>query len=214
MNKGLFITLEGGDGAGKSTQMDNIEKYFEKLGYKCIRTREPGGTNIGEKLREILLDAGNSEMDPVTEMMIYAASRAQHVRELIKPALERGEVVLCDRFLDSSIAYQAGGRNLGDMVSAVNSYAIDGVMPDITFWMDINPELGRERIGFRDKPELDRLEQEKLDFHYKVYDTYKKISEAESNRVKRIDATRTIEEMRDEIYGYLDEFCTRLHSRG
>ena len=211
MNKGLFITLEGGDGAGKSTQMDNIEKYFEKLGYKCIRTREPGGTNIGEKLREILLDAGNSEMDPVTEMMIYAASRAQHVRELIKPALERGEVVLCDRFLDSSIAYQAGGRNLGDMVSAVNSYAIDGVMPDITFWMDINPEAGRERIGKREDSSLDRLEREKLDFHYKVYDGYKQICQSEPERVKRIDATRTIEEIRDEIYGHLEELCSRVH---
>ena len=211
MGRGLFITLEGGDGAGKSTQMKNIEKYFTDRGYTCIRSREPGGTAIGEKLREILLDTANSEMSDVTEMMIYAAARAQHVREFIRPALERGEIVICDRFVDSSIAYQACGRNLGDMVATVNSYAIDGVMPDITFWMDIDPEAGRKRIGNREDSELDRLEREKMDFHYRVYDGYSRLCEEDSERVKRIDATGTIEEIKDEIFGYLDELCTRLH---
>ena len=209
--KGLFITLEGGDGAGKSTQMDNIEKYFNERGFECIRTREPGGTPIGEKIREILLDPNNKEMDAVTEMMLYASSRAQHVRELIRPAMENGKVVICDRYVDSSIAYQTFGRDLGDMVKAVNKYAVDGVMPDITFWMDINPEAGRERIGHREDSSLDRLEREKLDFHYKVYDGYKQICESEPERVKRIDATKTIEEIRDEIYGHLDELCSRVH---
>ena len=212
MAQGIFITLEGGDGAGKSTQMDNIEKYFCERGYNCVRSREPGGTPIGEALRDILLDTANSEMEAVTEMLIYAASRAQHVREFIRPALERGDVVICDRFVDSSIAYQTYGRELGDMVRTVNSYAVDGTMPDITFWMDINPEAGRERIGFREDSELDRLEREKMDFHYRVYDGYKKLCEDEAARVKRIDATGTIEEIRDEIYGYLDELCARLHS--
>ena len=211
MSKGIFITLEGGDGAGKSTQMNNIEKYFEEKGYSCVRTREPGGTSIGEKLREILLDKNNSEMNSVTEMLIYAAARAQLIREFVVPALEEGKVVICDRFVDSSIAYQAYGRDLGDVVWQVNEPAIDGVMPDITFWMDIDPEAGRKRIGLRENTELDRLESEKMDFHYKVYNGYRQICEDEPDRVKRIDATRTIEEMKDEIYGYLDELCSRVH---
>ena len=211
MTEGLFITIEGGDGAGKSTQIANIEKYFINLGYKCHITREPGGTPIGEKLREILLNPNNKEMSATTEMMIYAASRAQHVAEVIKPAIERGEVVICDRYVDSSIAYQAYGRNLGEAVQEVNAYAIGEVMPDITFWMDIDPEAGRKRIGTRENSDLDRLEQEKIDFHYKVYEGYKQISIKQPKRVKRIDATRTIEEIRDEIYRHLDELCSRIH---
>lgn len=211
MSKGLFITLEGGDGAGKSTQMNNIEAYFDERGFSCVRSREPGGTSIGEKLREILLDPANCEMTAVTEMMIYAAARAQHVREFIRPALEQGKIVICDRFVDSSIAYQTYGRELGDMVQAVNEYAVDGVMPDITFWMDINPEAGRERIGFREDSSLDRLEMEKMDFHQRVYDGYSRLCQDEPDRVKRVNATGTIEEIRDEIYRYLDELCTRVH---
>lgn len=212
MRKGLFITIEGGDGAGKSTQIDNIRKYFDRLGYECLITREPGGTQIGEKLREILLDPENKEMSKVTEMMIYAASRAQHVSETIKPALQEGKIVICDRFIDSSIAYQSFGRDLGESVQKVNDFAIDGVMPDITFWMDIDPIQGRERIGKREDPKLDRLEQEKMDFHFKVYEGYKSISLNQPSRVKRIDATRTIEEIKDEIYRHLDELCSRIHS--
>ena len=211
MSKGLFITLEGGDGAGKSTQMNNIEKYFEERGYSCVRTREPGGTSIGEALREILLSPNTKNMTDVAEMMIFAAQRAQHVRELIRPAVEDGKIVICDRFVDSSIAYQHYGRELGDVVDRVNDIAIDGLIPDITFWMDINPEAGRERIGQREDSSLDRLEREKMDFHYRVYNGYKQLCEKHPDRFKRIDATRTIEEMRDEIYGYLDELCTRLH---
>ena len=211
MKQGLFITLEGGDGAGKSTQMNNIEKYFNERGYTCLRTREPGGTSIGEALREILLSPATSKMTDVAEMMIFAAARAQHVRELIRPAVEEGKIVICDRFVDSSIAYQKYGRELGDMVVQVNDIAIDGLLPDITFWMDINPEAGRERIGKREDSSLDRLEREKMDFHYRVYDGYQELCERYPERVKRIDATRSIEEMRDEIYGYLDELCSRIH---
>ena len=211
MKQGLFITLEGGDGAGKSTQMNNIEKYFNERGYTCLRTREPGGTSIGEALREILLSPATSKMTDVAEMMIFAAARAQHVRELIRPSVEEGKIVICDRFVDSSIAYQKYGRELGDMVVQVNDIAIDGLLPDITFWMDINPEAGRERIGMREDSSLDRLEREKMDFHYRVYDGYQELCKRYPDRVKRIDATRSIEEMRDEIYGYLDELCSRIH---
>lgn len=203
--KGLFITLEGGDGAGKSTQIRNIERFFEEKGLLVVHTREPGGTHISEKLREILLDNSNTEMSDVTEMMIYAAARAQHVKELILPALERGDIVICDRFVDSSVAYQAYGRELGDMVSIVNSYATGGLSPDITFWLDIDPAAGRARAA--KAGDLDRLEQEKLDFHYRVYEGYRLIAEKEPDRVKRIDASDTVDNIRDNIYEYLDALC-------
>jgi dTMP kinase len=203
--KGLFITLEGGDGAGKSTQIRNIERFFNEKGLVVVHTREPGGTQISEKLRDILLDNHNTEMTAVTEMMIYAASRAQHVRELIIPALERGEVVICDRFVDSSVAYQAYGRGLGDMVAEVNRHATGGRRPDITFWLDIDPAAGRARAA--KAGELDRLELEKLDFHYRVYEGYKKIAEAEPDRVKRINAADTVEEICSNIYACLEELC-------
>ena len=203
--KGLFITLEGGDGAGKSTQIRNIERFFTEKGLVVVHTREPGGTPISEKLRDILLDNDNSEMFAETEMLIYAASRAQHVRELVIPALERGEIVICDRFVDSSVAYQAYGRELGDMVSEVNRYATGGLRPDITFWLDIDPAAGRARAARAG--ELDRLELEKLDFHYRVYEGYKKIAENEPDRVRRIDASDTVENICSNIYECLEELC-------
>lgn len=205
--RGLFITLEGGDGAGKSTQIRNIESFFDKKELVVVHTREPGGTAISEKLRDILLDGGNSEMDPVTEMLIYAAARAQHVREFVKPALEGGRIVICDRFVDSSIAYQAYGRGLGDMVSIVNSYATDDLAPDITFWMDIDPKEGRERVS--KTGDFDRLEMEQLDFHYKVRDGYKALCSKYPERIKRIDASRTVDEISRDIEGYLEELCDR-----
>ena len=205
--RGLFITLEGGDGAGKSTQIRNIKSFYEMKGLVVVHTREPGGTQISEKLRDILLDSHNTEMDAVTEMLIYAASRAQHVRELVKPALDEGSVVICDRFLDSSIAYQAYGRGLGDMVKIVNSYATDGLTPDITFWMDIDPDAGKERVS--KMGDFDRLEMEASDFHYRVYEGYKAIAQSEPDRIKRIDASRSVEEISAEIIKYLEEICKK-----
>ena len=205
--RGLFITLEGGDGAGKSTQIRNITEFFEKKGCVVLHTREPGGTDIGEKLRAILLDKANTAMDPVTEMLIYAASRAQHVREVIEPALERGEIVICDRFTDSSVAYQGYGRQLGGVVAEVNREATGGLEPDITFWLDIDPEAGRERAG-REGP-LDRIELEKMDFHYRLYDGYKALAAAHPERIRRIDASAPIEVMRDKIYAHLSELCEK-----
>ena len=198
--KGIFITLEGPDGAGKSTQVENIKSYFENAGREVVVSREPGGTPISEKLRNIVLDNGNAEMDDITEMFVYAAARAQHVSEKIRPALDKGSVVVCDRFVDSSIAYQGYGRNLGDQVGEVNRYATGGLEPDVTFFMDLDPEIGRSRIG---KDVRDRLEQQKLEFHYRVYDGYKAICEKYPERVVRIDATRTIEEIKEDIYSKL-----------
>ena len=202
---GLFITLEGGDGAGKSTQMRNIESFFTEKGFTVRHTREPGGPRISEKLREILLDTENTEMEPVTEMLIYAAARAQHVREVVVPALERGEIVLCDRFVDSSIAYQAYGRNLGDMVAEVNRYATGGLKPDITIWLDIDPETGKKRASGDKGP--DRLDLEPADFHGRVREGYKAIAEAEPERFKRIDATGTVDEIKEKICRCLEDLC-------
>ena len=203
--RGLFITLEGGDGAGKSTQIRNIENYFAAKGIKVTHTREPGGPPISEKLREILLDTGNTEMDAVTEMLIYAAARAQNVREIVLPAMERGEVVICDRFVDSSIAYQAFGRELGSMVAEVNRHATGGLSPDLTIWLDIDPETGKARASGDKGP--DRLDLEASDFHERVREGYKAISEAEPERFRRIDASGSIEEIRDKIYSCLEELC-------
>lgn len=207
MSRGLFITFEGTDGTGKSTQIEFAREYFESRGFNVLMSREPGGTSISEKLRDILLDKANDEMSPVTEMMIYAASRAQLVSEVIIPAVNDGTVVICDRFVDSSVAYQAFGRGLGDMVAEVNSYATTGLAPDITFFMDIDPEVGRSRIA---GGELDRLEQEKSDFFRRVYDGYKSIAASDPGRVKTIDASGTVEEVRAAIEVHLDEITSGM----
>lgn len=207
--RGLFITLEGGDGAGKSTQIRNIEKYFASRGMTVTHTREPGGPPISEKLRAILLDTANTEMDAVTEMLIYAAARAQNVREIVLPALERGEVVICDRFVDSSIAYQAFGRELGDMVAEVNRHATGGLSPDLTIWLDIDPERGKARASGDKGP--DRLDLESSSFHSRVRSGYASIAESEPERFKRIDASGSIEEIEKLIAGCLDDLC---ESRG
>ena len=203
--RGLFITLEGGDGAGKSTQIRNTEEFFARRGLTVTHTREPGGTRISEKLRDILLDAENKEMHAVTEMLIYAAARAQHVREVVEPALERGEIVICDRFVDSSIAYQAFGRELGDMVAEVNCHATGGLKPDLTIWLDIDPEIGKARATHDKDP--DRLEQESTAFHTRVREGYWSIAASEPDRFKRIDATGTVDGIKDEIYRFLEELC-------
>lgn len=202
MSRGIFITLEGPDGAGKTTQIQMMKEYLESLGKTVLLTREPGGTGISEKLREILLDKENAEMSDTTEMMIYAAARAQHVAERIRPALERGEVVICDRFVDSSVAYQGYGRGLGDAVQEVNRYATAGLEPDRTFFMDLDPAIGRGRIG---KGVQDRMEREKLDFHYRVYEGYLKIWQANPYRVIRLDASRSIDTIQSEIRKHLQQ---------
>ena len=205
--RGLFITLEGGDGSGKSTQIRNIERFFNEKGLVVTHTREPGGPRISEKLREILLDKENTEMEAVTEMLIYAAARAQHVRQTVVPALERGEIVICDRFVDSSIAYQAYGRRLGSMVAEVNRYATDGLSPDLTIWLDIDPETGKARASGDRGP--DRLDLESSAFHARVRAGYASIAEAEPERFRRIDASGTIEEIEYLIKDCLDELCLK-----
>lgn len=207
MKRGLFITFEGGDGSGKSTQIGLLTEYMESQGYETVVTREPGGTAISESIRQILLDRNNSSMLPITETMLYAAARAQLVGELIRPSIEQGKVVICDRFLDSSIAYQAYGRNLGDAVQQINSYAIDGLMPDITVYLRIDPGIGRERISGR---EQDRIEAESEAFHRRVSDGYEALCRLDPDRIISIDASRTIEAIHEEIRGRVDRKIREL----
>jgi dTMP kinase len=202
--RGLFISIEGPDGSGKSTQIENIKKFFEDKNIEIVFTREPGGTAIGERIREIILDNSFKEMDPMTEAMLYAASRAQHVAQVIGPALEAGKVVVCDRFVDSSIAYQGFGRELGDAVEVINSYAIGPYMPDVTFLMKLDPNEGKHRIQ-ENRDTQDRLEHEKLAFHRKVYKGYLELEKRYPDRILGIDASRGIDEIRDEIYKKLEE---------
>lgn len=206
MRKGLFISIEGPDGSGKSTQISLLRKYFEERGTDVVLTREPGGTPISEKIREIILDKNNKEMDAMTEALLYASSRAQHVAEVIKPALEAGKIVICDRFIDSSIAYQGYGRGLGDCVRVINEYAVRGCMPDVTFLLEMDPKIGKERISADDQ---DRLEQEKLEFHKKVFDGYMEI-EKKFDRIIGIDAARSIEEISADIIKHIEMTMARL----
>ena len=191
---GKFITVEGTDGAGKSTQIKLLVDYLTGRGLQVVVTREPGGTNISEKIREIILDVENIEMDNVTEAFLYAASRAQHVSEKISPALKEGKVVICDRFVDSSVAYQSYARGLSlNLVEDINFYAVSGIMPDLTLFFDMPPRVGIARK--KDMHVLDRIEKEKMDFHEKVYNGYKELLEKYPERIKWIDARKSIDEV-------------------
>ena len=196
MTRGYFITFEGGDGSGKSTQISLLRDWLLQAGYDVILTREPGGTQISEKIRELILDPDNQEMADMTEALLYAAARAQLVSQMIKPALAEGKVVICDRFVDSSIAYQAYGRGLGDAVGVINTYAVDGCMPDLTILLRLDPEKGSRRIADR---EHDRIEQAPDAFHRKVYEGYLALEKAYPERIFGIDASGTIDEIADEI---------------
>lgn len=196
--EGRFITIEGTDGGGKSTQIEKLVEYLKSMGREVVVTREPGGTNISEKLREILLDAKNSEMTDITEALLYAASRAQHVEEKILPAVKEGKIVICDRFLDSSIVYQGYARGLDiEMIKTINSFALSKIKPDITLFFDIRPEIGILRK--KNMHDLDRMEQEKIDFHNKVYNGYKALLNENPERIKRIDAEKTIDEVYKQV---------------
>lgn len=201
MDRGLFITFEGPDGSGKTTQIERLKTFILEKGYDAILTREPGGTRISEKIREIILDKNNMEMDYMTEALLYAASRAQHVAQVIKPALEAGRAVICDRFMDSSIVYQGHGRKLGDCVRIINEYAVRGCFPDITFLLKVDPEIGKGRIK---ADEQDRLELEKLDYHREVFKAYEQLEKQYPARIIGIDASRSIDEISAEIQEHID----------
>jgi len=179
--KGLFVVFEGQDGAGKSTQIAALKAHLESCGREVILTREPGGTPIAEKIRELLLDRSNAGMDAACEAYLYAAARAEHVQNVIRPALERGAVVLCDRFLLSSLAYQGFGRQLGeDTIRNLNTLAMRGVEPDCTFYLSLDPKEGLSRIAARGEGK-DRIEMEEMDFHARVRKGYLHCASKDSN---------------------------------
>lgn len=185
--KGLFITFEGVDGCGKSTQLRLLGDYLTEKGYDPVFTREPGGCALAEKIRGLLLDVENSEMDKKTEALLYAAARAQHITQVIRPALDKGRIVLCDRFIDSSLAYQGVGRGLGiNNIMEINRFAMGGIMPDKTFFLDFPPELAFERMS--KKRVHDRLEQEAMQFHKMLYSGFVELAALYPERVIRVDA--------------------------
>ena len=207
MSNGYFISFEGVDGSGKSTQISKLKEYLEASGYEVVLSREPGGTDIGEQIRSVILDPKNEGMTAVTEALLYAAYRAQHVHDVIAPAVDAGKVVICDRFVDSSIAYQQYGRRLGECVRIINGYAIDGCMPDLTFLLKVKPDVGGTRIGSREK---DRIELEDKSFHEAVYQGYESLQEEFSERIVGIDAARSVDEIFAEIKEYMDRLLKEL----
>ena len=207
---GLFITFEGPDGCGKTSIMNLIKEYY-KRNEKIIFTREPGGTKISEKIREIILSNDNSNMSPRTEALLYSASRAQHIDELIKPNLDKGNIVISDRFVLSSLAYQGGGRELGvENVKKINDFAINGVNPDmiIFFYVDPLTTLKRKSLNV----DADRLELSGDDFHSRVYDTYMELLEKMKDEkvLKKVDATKSMSEVFEDVKNIIDEKLEEL----
>ena len=197
VNRGLFISFEGTDGSGKSTQLKKASEMLTAWGYDVTLTREPGGCPISERIREIILDVGSAGMTAECETLLYAASRAQHVAQVIRPALERGAIVLCDRFVDSSMAYQAYGRRMGeDVIARINEPATGGLEPDLTLFYDMSPEAAMSRRRSASVP--DRMERENEDFVLRVYDGFQRVVRENPRRVRRVDASGTVEEVFDQ----------------
>ena len=196
--EGLWITFEGGDGAGKTTQAALLEEWLRAQGRTVVRTREPGGSEVGQLIREIVLHH-RGDIAPRAEALLYAADRAHHVATVVRPALERGEIVLQDRYLDSSVAYQGAGRVLDSTeVRELSLWASDGALPDLTLLLDLDPAAARERLDSADKP-FDRLEAEKVDFHTRVRAAYLALADAEPERFLVVDAAASPDEIAEAI---------------
>ncbi|MBU6080105.1 dTMP kinase [Allobacillus halotolerans] len=196
---GLFITFEGVEGAGKTTALSYIHNQLTEAGYQVIRTREPGGIEIAEKIRDVILNPEHTAMEARTEALLYAAARRQHLVERVLPALEEGKIVLCDRFIDSSLAYQGYARGLGiDEVYEMNRFAIGDAMPDLTILFRIDPVEGLKRIAANKDREQNRLDLEKIDFHQKVFDAYEQLIDRFPNRIQPIDASQPVEAVQNE----------------
>jgi dTMP kinase len=194
--KGCFFSFEGPEGAGKTTMIAKLETFLREKGFDVLSTREPGGVRIAEAIRSIILNPDHTEMDGRTEALLYAAARRQHLLQKIIPAVEAGTIVLCDRFVDSSLAYQGFARGLGvDEVLQINQFAIDGYFPTLTIYFDIDPKIGLERIQKNKQREINRLDMESLSFHYKVREGYLKLAERFSERIVIIDASKPVDEV-------------------
>jgi dTMP kinase len=206
--KGLFISMEGPDSSGKTTQVQLLRRYLERRGLDVTVAREPGGTVIGERIRDIVLDNAHPEMDYLTEAMLYAAARAQMVSEVIMPALSAGKTVISDRFVDSSIAYQGGGRRLGDIVDKINAYAVRDCLPDVTFLLKIEPSAAEIRRSLRKN---DRIENEDIAYHERVYEAFLALEKTHADRIVGIDATLSEDEISEEVIRRVDALLAGGH---
>jgi dTMP kinase len=194
MNRGLFITVEGTDGSGKTTQIANMQAHLISLGCKVLLTREPGGTRISESIRSIILDPAYTEMSNTAELLLYSASRAQLVEQVIKPSIAESVTVICDRYVDSFFAYQGFGRGTDlELLEKITGIAVNGTIPDITFFFDLDPEIGLKRRFAA--TESDRIENEVMEFHKKVYAGYKILAGRYPKRIRTIDASRAADEV-------------------
>ncbi|MEE0966927.1 MAG: dTMP kinase [Bacilli bacterium] len=203
---GLFITFEGGEGSGKTTIAKLIKDYLEKEGYQVTLTREPGGVDIAEKIRDVIVDVNNTSMDKKTEALLYAASRRQHLVEKVLPVLEQDGIVICDRFIDSSLVYQGIARGIGiDEVYEMNMFATENILPKRTIFFDIKPEQGLQRVYSNKDREVNRLDLESLDFHQKVYDGYLTICEKYTDRIVKIDASLDIDSVFKQVLEKIKE---------
>lgn len=201
--RGIFITIEGPDGSGKTTALQQVVPRLQKeMNRKVVATREPGGSPIAEKIRSLILDPSHTDMDSRTEALLYAASRRQHLIEKVLPVLESGDVIFCDRFVDSSIAYQGYARGIGEEgIREINQFATDGLEPDVTLYIDVPAEVGIQRIHANlDEREYNRLDQEKLDFHEKVRAGYQQLAKANPERIVVVDGTMSREEVAETCY--------------
>ena len=192
--KGYFITFEGPDGSGKTTVTNRLCEILTEKGFDVVHTREPGGIEIAEEIRSIILDPKNTKMDAKTEALLYAASRRQHLVERVLPSLAEGKIVICERFLDSSLAYQGYGRQLGfDEVLGINLFATDNVYPDLTIYLDVDEEVGLSRLS--DRNYKDRLDQESLEFHHRVTEGYHEVLKRFKERIRIVDASKCFDEV-------------------
>lgn len=197
---GIFITLEGGEGSGKTTIAALVKEVLDKEGYHVTLTREPGGVEIAEKIRDIIHDVKYTNMDKKTEALLYAASRRQHLIEKVIPALDRGDIVICDRYVDSSMVYQGIGRGIGiDEVYQMNLFATESILPKRTIFFDITPEEGLQRVYSNEDREVNRLDLEDIQFHKKVYEGYNEICKKFPERIVKIDASQSIENVLDQV---------------
>ncbi len=202
----MFITFEGGEGSGKTTCIKHVVETLEKEGKTVVLTREPGGTPISEEIRNVILDKKNTDMDPRTEALLYAASRRQHIVQKILPSLKEGKIVISDRFLDSSLAYQGGARNLGiEEIYKINQYATEGLESDVTFFFDIEPEEGLNRIAANAGREVNRLDVEKLSFHHAVRNAFLELAKRNPNRIVVIDASKDRESVYQAVIGEIEK---------
>ncbi len=197
---GVFITIEGPEGSGKTTVAKMVSQKLSEEGYKVLYTREPGGVGIAEKIRDIILDVNNTHLDARSEALLYAASRRQHLVEKVEPALKNGYVIICDRFVDSSLAYQGYARGLGiDEVFQINMFAINNRLPDLTILLDIDPEEGLRRINKNRSSELNRLDLEDLSFHNKVHEGYEILKSKYAERFTIVDGNKTVDEVFNQV---------------